>query len=399
MAVHSEVLGGPLFLGTEVTLNPKEKEIECTVGTVLGHLDGVVAGFADDGAYLYTATLAGTIVKWDIEVTAKTDRQLDSFKCKRPASNVPLPLTTLKVREGKAFIGTERGETGIWDVAGPEHARVKFWTDHEKKVSAVLLQPKEALLYSIGHDGHFRARHVEHDKIVHGYTSCQCPLSSMVVAEDETILLGSWEGRVVRLDLRAKTVAQVLVANLTVESPIRAMTLAPLPLSLMPPPKKKKNELEEADPRPEVLFVAHGIGGLLAWDFRVEKPLMELYVGNLDVVNDVMVQNDFLYSGGDDCKVHVFDVAKGHMLHTLTGHTNGVSAMHLFKDQVVTGSFDRSIRVHSKPELELNISNSRLEKEEKKKRLYEEWLAQELEKNQAAKKGKKKKGSKGKKKK
>jgi len=238
-------------------------------------------------------------------------------------------ITCFDVMGQKLVAGNVEGKIGIWDLTSKE--REKMWKVHKQKVSKVLFVPEDKLIYSVGHDGYFYATSYafEEKKVVHGFISCTCPLSCLATepGRPSVVYIGSWDGHVKKIDLQAKSCIQVLRADQNGDSPIRALCIAPAP---PPPPgakkpKKKKGQAEEGPVVQYVLVVAHGIGQILSFDLATNTMLVSSYLGHKDVVNDLCVHNNQIFSAADDKSVRLFDLAKGTPLDMLSGHKNGAA--------------------------------------------------------------------------
>lgn len=87
----------------------------------------------------------------------------------------------------------------------------------------------------------------------------------------------------------------------------------------------------------------------------------------------------------------MFELVKGTLLETLHGHRNGVAALSICNNKLITGGYDRTVRSYNVSVIENAITMHILAQEQKNKEAREAW-----EQAQAAKK--KKKGAAGKKK-
>lgn len=62
------------------------------------------------------------------------------------------------------------------------------------------------------------------------------------------------------------------------------------------------------------------------------------------VVTSLQMSKDYITIGLDSSEIHVFN-SRGTLVRTLIGHENGVWALHLMDDILVSGGCDRNIRV------------------------------------------------------
>lgn len=69
-----------------------------------------------------------------------------------------------------------------------------------------------------------------------------------------------------------------------------------------------------------------------------------------------MHHNGFLYSGGDDNVVRVWDIARAKQLEVLEAHTNGVTSIAMCNQMIITSSYDRFIITWDLPNLEQKCS-------------------------------------------
>jgi hypothetical protein len=305
--------------------------------------------------------------------------------------------------EAQRFIAAGRndGQVGLWSSLNGETELVESWHDsHTEKVAALKLVDNAAYIYSVGHDGYFRVRSTESRELVHSFINCTCALSCMQVdpVNSQSVWMGSWDGNIRQLDLRQSKVANVLRASNDSESPVRALCLVPNVTVSLKKKKKKQgdnhNNNNNQASSDYILVVAHGIGQLQSWDTRnLSKPLIDVYQGHTDVINDVGVCNNYLYSVGDDRKVCMFDLHTGNLADTLTGHQNGIRQVGFGNNALITTSYDRTVKKYGIPAIENAIAMRLLREEEEAQAEYEEMLARKKKK-----KKKKTKGRKGKKK-
>lgn len=77
------------------------------------------------------------------------------------------------------------------------------------------------------------------------------------------------------------------------------------------------------------VFVGADEGGLYAFDTDTLE-VTKTYVGHVGSVNCVVVQDGYLFSGGNDTSIIVWNIASGEALKSLSGHSSPISG--LFKD-------------------------------------------------------------------
>ncbi len=159
---------------------------------------------------------------------------------------------------------------------------------------------------------------LEYNTVVHSFITCTCPLSSMVLEGPNSLYIGSWDGQIKLLDLRARSCSYIVKPPDHTESPVRALTVAAAP-PRAPVVVGKKSKPAKLDDHPFFLLAAHGTGAVTAWDMRQASIMLESYHGHTDVVNAMCVDNGRLYTGADDKTICIFDLNKGTLLDTLVG--------------------------------------------------------------------------------
>mmetsp|Transcript_15678 Transcript_15678/g.28139 ORF Transcript_15678/g.28139 Transcript_15678/m.28139 type:complete len:390 (-) Transcript_15678:129-1298(-) len=204
---------------------------------------------------------------------------------------------------------------------GDDHGRVSLFarlsgqciaTDHDHSETVSAIKKVDNQLYHTGHDGYFLVQDLEYNRIVHSWIATQCPLSSMIVKNnnqdsENSVLVGSWDGSISQIDLRAKSCMRIENKN----SPIRTMCLH-----------------EDGN----ILVGAHGLGHIRSWDLRKigavdgSSKLFDygLAKGHSDAINCMVMVQDKFYTGSDDQTVRMFDINKRKCLDRLQGHNTGV---------------------------------------------------------------------------
>ena len=55
------------------------------------------------------------------------------------------------------------------------------------------------------------------------------------------------------------------------------------------------------------------------------------------------IHQDRLFSGGDDCKIIIWDIETCKILETLSGHDNGITSISFAYHDLYTGSYDHHV--------------------------------------------------------
>lgn len=286
-----------------------------------------------------------------------------------PASNggggasKPITVSSFDVSVGTVAVGSEDGSVSLWSLQSGNN--IKLWQDGAERVSAVRFV--DNTLHTTSFDGRFQVRDLEYDRIIHSFAHCACPLSALCVQDANVVLLGSWDGTVRAVDLRAQAVAYELA--LPGYSPVRCVL-----------------QSESG------VFAGHGAAGIRAWDARTRGVMVEDFAGHSDVVNSLALSGGFLYSGSDDRTVRVFDVARGVCVDALAGQPDGVTCVQLFGDSLYAASYQATVRSYSVTAVEGAVETRRRRMEEGRRIAQELWLKQRDEAKNRKKKGAKKKG-------
>jgi hypothetical protein len=172
---------------------------------------------------------------------------------------------------------------------------------HSARVACVRLQetPGGPHVLSCGYDGLFRAFSLRQKRVVSSFAECGCPLACLAAERGGgAVWLGSWVGKVFRLDLENKCVSSSFFVDEETESPVRALCLAQAPA----PPKRSASKSNSGsggkgtspnnrnfnaslfpeifeedlsrDASEVVVVVTHGAGKLAAWDLTAADPLV-----------------------------------------------------------------------------------------------------------------------------
>lgn len=326
-----------------------------------------------DGELFHFGTHSGEIRSLDMSKVKIDAGQPKEVQTVRLAADGKVSASCFDVSKGAFFVGDYTGGVSIFDrVSGNCKA---YASEHTQRVAAI--EAKGGKLFHTGYDGYLLVKDIEKDRVVHSWISTVSPLSSMIVRGENSVVVGSWDGSVSRIDLRAKSCEQSLCGR----SPVRDIAMS-----------------DDGN----ILAAAHGIGGLRSWDFRIDggqRPLVEAYgkgKGHSEVVNRVIINKNRLFSSSDDKTVKMFSLDQGKCLETLTGHGSGVMDVAMVNDLLVSVEVGM-LRKYSLPLIE-NAQAYYAELEQRKAEAKQQ-TAEDPAVPKSGKGGKKKKGKKGKKKK
>lgn len=242
-------------------------------------------------------------------------------------------------------------------------------------------------LYTTSLDGYFLVHDCKKAQVIHSFSVCSCPVSSMAVESPGLVYLGSWDGQIRKLDLNKREVELVITCNKNKESSVRALCLAP---SLNTAKSKKKDP--NADQRCFLVYCAHGVGEFKCWDMRSGLLTMDSCLAHADVINQMVLHHGKIYAAADDRTIRMLDARSGVCIETLQGHEHSVVAMDIHNEELVTCGLDRSARLYKIPSIEASITLRQQQLEETRRAAYEAFMA---EKKAGKKKGKKSKKDKG----
>ena len=74
--------------------------------------------------------------------------------------------------------------------------------------------------------------------------------------------------------------------------------------------------------------------------YNLETGAVKLFAGHKGWVYCLLIHNKFLFSGGDDNIVRIWDLETTTQIEQLVAHRNGITQICLANDHIFTGSFD-----------------------------------------------------------
>jgi len=338
----------------------------------------VVTDLKCAGSLVYASTLSGNVCVYD----AQEERQVDSFALAAASvSSASEPgwlgsamqCSSLDLRNDILVAGSQGGAMGAWRASS--HEPIAVWSAHADSVSRVQFVTDEEV-YSVSHDGYFRAYNLAHGQTTHSFVACTCPLTSLAVASPDTVFLGGLDGTVKLLDLRAKSCAAVLRPSASDDSPVRALTLGPAP-ALQGLPLPAAGAAPAAGSKlPMLLYVSHGHGELKAWDLRFPRVFAGGFGGAEYGIRSLTLapsaQGPRLLGGGDDGKIRLWDAHTGAAADVLGGFGDGVTCLQVAEGALYAGGYDGQLRVYSLAEVDEAAARRRAEKEAQLKLAEEE---------------------------
>jgi len=317
-----------------------------------------------DGELLHYGTHKGLLVSWNLE-QAKFDtgavKEVQRMKLIHKAHSIA--PTCMDTDRDHFYFGDTNGGISMFHRGSSKC--LSFEADHKGRVAGI--KKLNNSLVHIGYDGFLLVRNMEYNRIVHSWIATKCPLSAMVVRDENSLIVGSWDSGICQLDLRGKSAKRFVCEK---NSPVRTMKLH-----------------EEGN----ILVTAHGIGGLRSWDLRkTDQHLFDHGVGNghTDVINTILFEKDRFFTGADDCSVRMFDINRGKCLDKLVGNTSGVISL-CFGGDLLISSNCKSFRKHRMTDI-INAFNQTEELEARKAQAAEAAQPKVEEKDTKSKKKKKK---------
>ena len=92
---------------------------------------------------------------------------------------------------------------------------------------------------------------------------------------------------------------------------------------------------------PKWIYAACSDSIIRAWDHKFKKT--KQYEGHDGWVYTLKIYENFLFSGGDDKTIRVWNLESTELLEELCGHDNGVTSLELADDNLSSGSYDPTI--------------------------------------------------------
>ena len=102
-----------------------------------------------------------------------------------------------------------------------------------------------------------------------------------------------------------------------------------------------------------------------------------MYNGHKGWVNCLITKDDFMFSGGDDMKIIVWNIESGKSMDILSGHENSITSIQLAFGDLYSGSYDHHIICW-----DLDTLEERLEEKEMMRQVHIESMQIEVWKRQ-----------------
>lgn len=298
------------------------------------------------GTYGGDVTILTNIMEVDVKVSHFTWR--DNLK-----KDAKVSISCMDVSDHLCALGSSTGEVSLWNL--DTQTMTSVWKAHDGKTNAVIISREDNAVYSVGYDGYFYAQDMEHDRQIHAF-GAGCPVSCLVVQGPSNIYLGTWDGQVLKLDLKMKKCSVVFKVDLNQNLPIRALCCALVVASTRPKhqlkaeksPKKNDQKIKniknaaktKKEPKDRLLlFCSYGIGDVMSWDLRTNTAYVQSYYGHTDVVNNVLVKNNLLWTVADDQTARLYDPNSSLCLQVLRGHTKGLTGCAICGPYFFTGHY------------------------------------------------------------
>jgi len=321
--------------------------------------------------------------------------------------------TTIGVRNGLLAAGSAAGLTGLWQIDSPVDSSVPgtgiaLWADHMDKVNALEWVGDE-MIYTVGDDGYFRARNLAADALVHSFSASASPISCMATRGPDVVYLGTLDGEVLQIDLRAESCVNIFKPTELEPSPIRCLLLSDVNVpresygdrrsalnqteaeqqqQQKPQTSSKttvrstqrgsasttgKKKATKPDPsaadfqQATVLYVSHGYGEIKAWDLRQPRVLLASFAGHSDPVCSMALSEGMLITGGDNGRIRIYDAGRGNQVDVLSGHRAGITSIVAAGGMIYTGSYDKTVRQYSLADVQ-RAARLRIEEERRLQR-------------------------------
>jgi WD40 repeat protein len=344
------------------------------------------------GSLVYTSTFSGNVFVYD----SQEERQVDSFALAIAAHGTAsepgwmgsaMQCSAFDLRNDILVAGSQGGSMGAWRASS--HEPVAVWSAHADHVAKAQYVTDEDV-YSVAHDGYFRAYNLAHGQTTHSFVACTNPLTSLAVETPDIVYVGGFDGTVKQLDLRAKACAAVLRPSATDDSPIRALSLGPAP-PLAPAngtaPAAAATATSAGGRAPQLLYVSHGRGEVKVWDLRFPRVFTSGFAGATDAVRSFALAppaqgqgqglvggalGGRLLGGCDDGSIRVWNAVTGASTDVLGGFNDGVTCLEVVNGLIFAGGYDGQLRVFSLAEIDEAAGRRRAEKEAQDRLIEEE---------------------------
>jgi len=258
------------------------------------------------------------------------------------------------------FTGYEDGLICAWNMPGGE--LINLLIGHRERINCIT-STDGSLIYSASSDCSIRAWDTKTGYCDSVYKLTD-PISSIAISYSKNIMYASsWDKMIRTVDLEANKVTSSFVAS---KEAIKVMLVTQ-----------------------KYIFVGGCDPVIRGWNLETNE--CKLYQGHVGWVYCIKEYKNFLFSGGDDRTIKIWDVESCKLLEELYGHDNGVTSLEFANNELFSGSYDHYIICWDLYDLEKRINERELMR-------FEDILSRKIEVYERA-LGAKKKTKKGKSKK
>jgi periodic tryptophan protein 2 len=297
------------------------------VVTLGGHRDTVINGFYAENNRIYTVTQDGTLNYWDLETTHPERRIFPAtykmtLKHFFKQGKARLVSASFQTKLNLLVIGFSNGTFGLWEL--PEFSHIHTLSIGQQAISTTAINPSgDWLAFGVAALGQLLVWEWQSESYVIKQQGHAYDLTSLAYSAQNMIATGGDDAKV-KLWNEA---GLCYVTFDTHTAPISGLQFA-------------KNG--------RVLFSSSLDGTVRAWDmtryrnFKTYTSPDPLQFGTMAVDDSC----DLVCAGSvDSFEVFVWAVQTGKLVETLSGHKGPVSSMAFAGTQLITGSWDRTVRV------------------------------------------------------
>lgn len=283
-------------------------EAEFGSQTFTGHLQSISAlAISSDAKLLFSAGYDKLIKVWKLPMCTLV----------KTLKGHLLAISSISISSDSSILISASENIRIWDV---ESGNFRVLVGHGQKVTGVSMCLGNGYFVSCSIDGTVKLWITDTGRCKRTF-QLETPLHALMISDDGKIIItGATTGEIALWNCKG----QILEKYKSHISPIRSVYIA-------------KN-----------LVVSGGDDGQVVLHDLLDKSI-RLFTGHSDFVTCVKIQENFIFScgAGSDCSIRKWDILTGTCLDVIIGDLQGINAIVVSQNSVISAGKDKTIRITS----------------------------------------------------